>query len=142
MRIGKDSCKDENMYMYNMHNRDDRGKDICAYTIDRHRKALNSTPLTLQRVCLAKLPTLYVVLLRWHELREYASKKGIPWPYKHYHTVDEAFEGFVATYTEAGMTTMNEGNDHDLAWLRVQLNIEEDREEDEALHLGFTHLTI
>lgn len=73
------------------------------------------------RIQTAMLPTMYVVLLRWTEILDFASNHSIPWPYAS-RNVEEQFDTFAAIYKKSGATHLSEGG-HDIAWLRSQLNI-------------------
>jgi hypothetical protein len=75
-----------------------------------------------KRIRLAKLPTLYVVLLRWQEVQTYAAGKGIHWPYPGCSTVKTCFVEFSSIYKENDMTLLSEAG-HNLTWLASQLNV-------------------
>ena len=68
------------------------------------------------RLRTAKMSTLYVVLLRWDEVRDYANAHGIKWPYKET-TLQSAFQAFSSIYEESGATLLSEAG-HDLGWLK------------------------
>lgn len=68
------------------------------------------------RLRTAKMSTLYVVLLRWDEVRDYANAHGVKWPYKET-TLQAAFQSFSSIYKESRVTQLSEAG-HDLAWLK------------------------
>ena len=73
-----------------------------------------------RRVREAKLPTLYVILLRFQECREYAASHGVPWPYAET-DVGSAFATFSAIFEDIHGTLLSESG-HDLAWLKQQIH--------------------
>ena len=79
-------------------------------------------PALGKRLRLAKLPTLYVVLLRWGEVRAYAQRHKVTWPYPGCSSLKGCFDEFSSIYKENDMTLLSEGGNN-LAWLASQLNL-------------------
>lgn len=86
----------------------------------RHLRAAESAvwgcPELLARVRLAKLPTIYVVLRRWKEVKEYADQTGQEWLLPE--TRMAAFDAFAEIYNANQMTLLAEWGGHNLDWLR------------------------
>ncbi len=74
-----------------------------------------------KRLRTAKMSTLYVIMLRWSEVRSFANVNRIAWPYKE-ETLKDAFATFSAIFNESGATLLSEGG-HDLAWLKKAANV-------------------
>jgi len=86
----------------------------------RHLEAAESAvwgrPELLARVRLAKLPTMYVVLMRWNEVKEHAEKTGQRWLLPE--TRMAAFDAFAEIYNANKMTLLAERSDRNLEWLK------------------------
>jgi hypothetical protein len=88
----------------------------------RHLRAAESAvwgqPEVLARVRLAKLPTMYVVLMRWNEVKDHAEKTGQEWLLPE--TRMAAFDAFAAVYNANKMTLLAEWGAHNLDWLKSE----------------------
>jgi hypothetical protein len=82
------------------------------------------TAMQAQRMRIASLSTLYVILLRWNEIYEYALKENIGWPYSSAKDLKTAFEMFSNIFVnDANGTLLSEGGGHDLKWLKEELKL-------------------
>jgi hypothetical protein len=84
--------------------------------------AASPQPYSLRLQTLWLAPT-YVALLRWNEMKAWASANGIPWPLSD--TALHTFADFADVYNAAGMNATGRGalseGGHDLPWLLKQL---------------------
>jgi hypothetical protein len=85
--------------------------------LDAAEKAVAGRPDLAARVRLAALPTLYVVLLRWEEVRQHAEETGQAWPLPEQRLA--ACRRFAAVYEATRMTHLNEGG-RNMEWLRAE----------------------
>jgi hypothetical protein len=86
----------------------------------------------LERIQRVELGTLYVVLLRWEELRAWAGDQHVPWPIEA--SLDLAFDRFAAWYVRFGMEHrvgfgpdgpdegLSAGGGHGLQWLNKTIH--------------------
>lgn len=63
------------------------------------------------RVKVAKLPVLYVFLMRWDELKQQAADQNIRWPFER--PIAEVYADFLAVAKERGITQWSESNARD-----------------------------
>jgi hypothetical protein len=72
----------------------------------------------LKRVKAAKLPAIYVTLMRWDEIRTHADATGQDWLLPN--TRMETFDAFASIYEANGMTLLAEWGERNLAWLKAE----------------------
>ena len=74
-----------------------------------------------ERVEVAKLAVYYPILLRWDEMRGFATNSSLDWPIEP--TKDAALDWFVTLGSglTPPLTHLNEGGTHDLAWFKKQV---------------------
>jgi len=73
--------------------------------------AVLDDPVLHQRVKVAQLPILYVMLLNWDELKDQARRNGERWPLTN--DMKPVYERFVAMCEENGVTQKSESNARD-----------------------------
>ena len=78
------------------------------------------TVVQAKRLRIQSLSTMYVVLIRWNEIYEYAKKNQIAWPYVETKALD-LFNTFSEIFVkDAKATLLNEGG-NGLDWLKTKL---------------------
>ena len=71
--------------------------------------AVASDRVRARRVDHAAMPVMYVVLVRWDEMRSYATTRAISWPYNE--SKRSQFDEFKRRYTELKISKLDEGGD-------------------------------
>jgi hypothetical protein len=85
------------------------------------RRRVAGQPELIQRVERARLPILYITLIRWDELRAYARKRGQKWLLPT--TREQAYRVFARLFRQNKMTHLGEGSaeKRGLPWLKKVL---------------------
>ncbi len=94
---------------------------LASAALTEPRPGDGSDAAQAARLRAAKLPTLYVMLLRWDEVRAFAAAHKVAWPYTET-ALGDAFAAFAQIYNETGATLLSESG-HDLAWLKATAKV-------------------
>ena len=79
-------------------------------------QSVRGNPVLRERVALATLPVLYVLLVRWPEIRRHAKRTGQKWPKAQGRL--RVYREFQRIATHNRVTRLKEGGSRDFSWLK------------------------